>query len=199
MRPRFVPIPSIGRAFAISHATILCMTIGGLAQEDEEAERTHDYLELQHTLSTDFATPHTPWAKPFAGGKLKAVFFANWSENSTDAREIIELMQRLDLDASAVYVLDGTRLLGNGRPDWYGGDPEAGAKRVLRLLSQPVDAIFLNQVTLNALATNVQDLLHQKVTSGSGLLWLGGPDSVPFQDAHPRWIGDLADAQPDVR
>ena len=44
------------------------------------------------------------------------------------------------------YGLNGSRLLGDERPDWYGGDPRAGTKRALRLLDQPNDALFINSL-----------------------------------------------------
>src|ERR1039458_1070178 len=93
-----LPPHRIRRALALLLATATFAVPAASAQEDEEAEMTRDFLELQHSLSTDFVTPHTAWAKPYAGGKLRAVFFVNWCENSTDAREIIELIQRLYLD-----------------------------------------------------------------------------------------------------
>ena len=140
------------RALALLLAAATFAVPAAFAQEDEEAQRTRDFLELQHTLSTDFVTPHTTWAKPYAGGKSSGRSSSSTgTKNSTDAREIIELMQRLDLEASAVYGLNGSRLLGDERPDWYGGYLRAGTKRALRLLDQPNDALFINQLSLEVL------------------------------------------------
>jgi hypothetical protein len=180
-----LPTHRIRRALALLLAAATFAVPAAFAQEDEEVERTRNFLELQHTLSTDFVTPHTAWAKPFAGGKLRAVFFVNWCENSTDAREIIELMQRLDLEANAVYGLNSVRLLGDGRPDWYGGEAQAGTKRALRLLNQPNDLLFINQLSLEVLGKEVQARIFRKVSAGTGLVLVGGAESSPFPEARP--------------
>ena len=45
-------------------------------------------------LSADFATPHTAWAKPYAGAKPRVLVIApRYSQ-----RDTIELAQRLDMD-----------------------------------------------------------------------------------------------------
>jgi len=71
-----LPTHRIRRALALLLATLTFAVPAVFAQEDEEADRARDFLELQHTLSTNFVTPHTAWAKPYAGGRLRAVFFA---------------------------------------------------------------------------------------------------------------------------
>jgi len=166
-------------------ASIVLATISapiGMGQEDEEPEEVRNYLELQHELSLDFATPHTDWAQPYAQGTTRVVFFAPWFQGSTDAREFVELMQRFDLDADAVYYLQGSRLLGDSRPDWYGGDLEAGTKRVLDFLNGSVDVLFFNQLKLEALSETVRDRIHQKVQDGAGLVLIGDGQEPYFPD-----------------
>jgi hypothetical protein len=152
-------------------------------QEEEQAERVRNFLDVEHSLSMDFVTPHTKWAKPYAGGTLKVLFFAPWYQGSTEPREIIELLQRFDLSAQAVYFQPGSGLVGDGRADWYGGDPRAGTKRVLRLLDQPNDLLFVNQLKLDVLPAEVREKIRQKVVAGTGLVLVGENATAPFEEA----------------
>lgn len=181
---RFIDFPAAFRWVLCLAVTLLAVP-SLIAQEDEEAERVHDYLELQHNLTPDLPTPHTAWAKPYAGGTLRAVYIVTWFEGSTDAREIIELSQRLDLDARPVYVMNGDHLVGNGRPDWYGGDPLAGTKRVLRLLAETNDLIIINQVSLSVLPAEVREEIRQKAAAGAGLVIIGNLENSPYPEATP--------------
>ncbi|HUZ47267.1 MAG TPA: beta-galactosidase trimerization domain-containing protein [Terriglobia bacterium] len=147
------------------------------------AKKVRNDLEVEHALSLDFLTPHTEWAKPYARGTVSALFFTLWYSNSTYAREIIELLERFDLKAQAVYFERGAGLVGDGNPNWYGGDPEAGTKRALRLLDEPHDVLFFNELKLDALARDVRDRIHQKVAEGTGLVMAGASDGPPFEDA----------------
>ncbi len=181
-------LPSILRVIRAGQIVVIALfalALAALAQENEEAPPPRDYLELQHELSLDFVTPHTEWAKPYAQGTTRALFFVSWAQGSTDGREIVELMERFDLDADAVYYLKGSRLLGDGRPDWYGGDPEAGTKRVLRLLSGPVDVLFFNQFEVDGLPETVRDAIAEKVRQGTGLVLVGKKQKKHFPEVQP--------------
>ena len=159
---------------------LLCAALCCRGQEDEQAEKTRNFLEEEHALSMEFETPHTDWAAPCAGGTTRVLFFTVWFQGSTDAREIIELMQRFDLEAKAVYSLQGARLIGDGNPEWYGGDAEAGTKRALALLEEPWDAVFINQLPLEGLPQTVRTKLRQKVVDGTGLVMVNAKE--PFDD-----------------
>jgi hypothetical protein len=180
----------IWRFFAACAILSLFVVPQGNCQEDEEAEQIRDYLEVQHALTLNFVTPHTDWAHPYAQGTTRVVYFVSWFQGSTDAREIVELMQRFDLDADAVYYLQGSRLVGDGRPDWYGGDPEAGTNRVLRLLEGAVDVLFFNQLQLESLPEVVRERIEQKIVEGTGVVLVGDKQEPGFPDA------TLLDTQP---
>jgi hypothetical protein len=165
----------------ISAACLLSLPLS--AQEDEQPEQPRDFLELQHKLSTNFVTPHTTWAKPLPGGAIRMLWIGSWFEGSTDVRELVELIQRTDLEARAVYVLNGTKLLGDGRPDWYGGDPNAGTKRAIRLLEASNQVIFINQLPLKVLPEQVRARLQQAISAGAGLMFLSSEDAPPFPEA----------------
>ena len=129
-------------------------------------------LDIEHELSMEFETPHTKWAKPYALGTTRVLFFAPWYQGSTDGREIIELMQRFDLEAEAVYLLGGSRLLGDGNPRWY-GDPEAGTQRLARLLEKSHDVFFLNRVLFDSLPEAARLEMIAKIREGAGLVISG--------------------------
>ncbi len=142
-------------------------------------------VEIDHALSTEFETPHTKWAKPYAAGQIRVLFFTTWYQNSTHTREIIELMQRFDLQAEAVYYhQDYKHLLGDGRPERF-GDEKAGSKRVVRLLEQSFDAYFFNQMGVDVLPEEATRRLLQKVSGGAGLVVVGKRDSTLFAPATP--------------
>ncbi len=58
-------------------------------------------LEIDHALTFDFSTPHTEWARPYAKGKVRVLFFTDGT--GVNSRECVELMQRFDIDAKAVF------------------------------------------------------------------------------------------------
>lgn len=164
----------------IEAAAILAVLAAALpAQEEEQAAHVRNYLEDEHSLTPAFETPHTRWAKPYAGGPVRVLFFSPWYQGSTEAREIIELMERFDLQAEAVYQQKGGALIGDGRADWYGGDPEAGTKRALRLLERPNAVLFINELKLGELPGSVREKIRQKVMQGTGLVLVGSGSEAP--------------------
>ncbi|MHC4713860.1 MAG: beta-galactosidase, partial [Planctomycetota bacterium] len=63
------------------------------------SRRTRDgkpIMDIEYTTSVE--TPHVPWAKPLAGGPVKAFFLPSVK----GGRDYVELMQRLELDVTAV-------------------------------------------------------------------------------------------------
>ena len=133
----------VGRAVVVALGTA-CFA-GWLALPVRASE-----LEEDHQLSMEFVTPHTKWAQPYAGGKTRVLVFIDSGsggryEFGTLPREIIELKQRFDLDAAAVYWI---RI--NGKERWLHG--EAGVERILELLDRPWDCYVLYQILAGAAA-----------------------------------------------
>lgn len=56
---------------------------------------------LEQEIRTTFVTPHTAWAKPYAGGTTRVLFFSGYK--NIQAWEIVELMQRFEIQADAAY------------------------------------------------------------------------------------------------
>ncbi|HEX4950740.1 MAG TPA: beta-galactosidase, partial [Blastocatellia bacterium] len=82
-------------------------------------DRFHPVLEERGRWDIDYSlaveTPHVAWARPFAGGRIKAWALAD----VVDGRGIVELAQRLDLDFRATTIgrREGTNKWGFG--DFY--------------------------------------------------------------------------------
>lgn len=112
-------------------------------------------LEQEQEIRTSLVTPHPPWAKPYAGGTTRVLFFSDY--RNTQAREIVELMQRFEVRADAAYWTRGWKKL--PRFQWHGGDE--GIARIRRLLDSGVHDVFLfNGVSPDELpAALKQDLL----------------------------------------
>ncbi len=171
------------RCLAASVLITVCATIRADVPSGPEL------LEAEHALSMEVETPHTKWAKPYAQGTTRVLFFGPWYQGGTECREMIELMQRFDLDADAVYCFPpGERLVGDGNPRWY-GDPELGTKRLLSLLEQPYDVIFMNQIPLAKLNEKARVAVLAAVEKGGGLVYVGKESADELQAwGDPRFI-----------
>ena len=64
-----------------------------------EGELPMQELEVDHALTFDFPTPHTDWARPYAMGKMRVLFFSDGL--GTAPRECVELMERFDIEGKA--------------------------------------------------------------------------------------------------
>jgi hypothetical protein len=161
-----------GRSIAAALAAA-CLT-GGLALPVRASE-----VEEDHRLSMEFVTPHTKWAQPYAGGKTRVLVFINGGNShggnfglGTMPREIIELKQRFDLDAAAVYWI---RTVDSTHAEWLHG--EAGVERMLELLGRPWDCYVLYQIPLQHMPVEARYRLLKGVVAGSGLVVVGTDDN----------------------
>ena len=155
-----------GRVMA---AVLAAACLGGRLELSVRASEIE--LEEDHRLSMEFVTPHTKWAQPYAGGKTRVLVFINGGTYKTGTlpREIIELKQRFDLDAAAVYWLHTYE-----DDRWLHG--EAGVERMLKLLDQPWDCYVLFQIPLENIPDKGRDRLLAAVAAGSGLVMVGTND-----------------------
>ena len=122
-------------------------------------------------LRPDVVTPHTPWARPYAGRGLKLVVIApRWTQRAT-----IELQQRFDFDAVPVMTLFHHTWSGKDGPHYgwikYGTREitTARAMTVLRSLSPP-DVIVIGWLTCSILPAEVEQAILDNVAAGSGLV-----------------------------
>ena len=121
-------------------------------------------------------TAHVKWAKPLAGGKLNVLFILPY----VNAREVVELAQRLELDYTVI--------MNAGRATWAQGGYEganatplkgAEAQTVLNDLADKrlslgfkYDAIVIGNVSWEAIPRRFRDRLLQHVKRGTGLVYI---------------------------
>lgn len=158
-----------------------------------DQERLPNLLENEHQLSMALETPHTKWAKPYANGATRVLFFTPWYQGSTEGRETIELMQRFDLEADVAYVIKGPNsLLGDNNPRPY-VTIDAGTQRVLRLMETGYDVYFFNHTEFEALPEVVKIKIRQNLFEGAGMVIVGEAEKPPFENArHNKYVKDLA-------
>ena len=143
-------------------------------------------LEVDHALTLDFPTPHTDWAQPYAGGRTRVLFIV--SGQGTLPRECVELKQRFDLEAEAVF---WARIVDSDEQHWHGG--QAGEQRLLDLLQRPWDCIVLVEQGLTKLAAEAQYRLLEPVTQGAGIVIVSEKDPRVLKPARrltplPAWL-----------
>ena len=76
-------------------------------------------LEEDHELSMEFETPHTDWAQPYAQGPVNVLYFGyGGSGRGIEARDLVELKQRFDVEAEAAFF---QRIPDKSDFSWVGG------------------------------------------------------------------------------
>ena len=148
-------------------------------------------VEEDHRLSMEFETPHTDWAQPYALGKVRVLYFGfgvvGYYEpqvrdyhggrriGGSEARDLIELMQRFDIEAVAAYYIWNVGLTPR-QFTWSGA--EAGIARILKLLKEPWDCFVFNGVRLTALPVEAQHKVYKAITEGAGLVLIDVDDEL---------------------
>ena len=165
------------------------MALGGPAQAyPPYGSPDQPYDRLPGTLETF----HVKWAKPLPGGKLKVLFILPYH----NAREAVELAQRLDLDYT-VLMCAGANSWTKGyfegsRPTpLYGAEAEQVLARLTgeRLdLARRYDCLILGKVRWTALPEAVRKLVVQHVERGAGLVYV----SPSAEGAPPDFTGLLS-------
>ncbi len=149
-------------------ALILIATGCAVAQDRAE-------LEVDHALTLDFPTPHTDWAQPYALGKTRVLFFTDG--RGTNPRECVELMQRFDIDAEAVF---WARIVDSSDTHWHGG--EIGEMRMIELLGQQWDCYVFFGVPFTNLSAEQQYKVLRPVADGAGLVMVGTNEKRVLKD-----------------
>lgn len=142
------------------------------------AGTTEQEVEEDQSLASRFVTPHRPWACGLPGGAVRALFFVHagstsgeWFAPETRLREVVELVQRVDLQADAI-------LVGGSKGDDFLG-LELGRRRAERLLGKPYQVYVFANVRLDRLPPKFQFLVMEQVAKGAGLLCVG-PAATDF-------------------
>jgi len=137
-------------------------------------------IERYSKLMTDYVTPHTPWARPNAGGTLRGycLIYTPSEGALTNAREAIELMQRLDMKLDTSYLYEYYN------QHWFGGD--AGIRRIGRLMANSYDVYIFQDMPPTKLPANAQQnaqaLFLARVRAGAGVVLIGVDDANMFKE-----------------
>ena len=149
----------------------LVLTVVGSATAVVAATNAEE-VEQANSLKTDLVTPHFEWAKGYVRGPVKALFFiysgsydSTWTDEGTRLREVIELSQRFDVQADAIYFGGGDKW------DFHGG--KIGADRAERLLEKPYQLYVIAGFPLAQLPAKMQYEIVSNVAKGAGLLCCG--------------------------
>ena len=121
-----------------------------------------------HKLSTEVETPHVKWAKPYALGKIRALFVTGENES----REIVELWQRMALDFTYDKFLSTT----GDRSYLYAGDRSIrnlaqAQARLTENLKKPHDVIVISGMKWDFHFTKaLRKTILDTVAAGAGLI-----------------------------
>lgn len=159
-------------------ACLLSLAVPAMAREFSHA-RSRAQLDREQTTKSAFVTPHVRWGKPLPGGPVRALFIIHVTDPGTNAREVIELAQRFDLQADMVFEKDGSL---------YGD--QGGEQRLAELLGKKYGVFVLGNVKLDLLPYPERYELLRQVVGGAGLVCVG---PRPAEVLTPeRQVGALA-------
>ncbi len=130
-------------------------------------------------LSTEVVTPHTKWAKPYSGGKPRALIIGD----IRNAREIVELAQRMDLEYRTIRISLNPNVCAWSMCDRYGAFSIADANLSLKEeLKTRFDVIVVSgRLWKHFEPANTTAILEQ-LNKGSGLILIQ-PSELPKEIA----------------
>ncbi len=173
----------------IYYVSILPLTVGaGTGMTYQHIPWTRDWM--LGTVSDEVETPHTAWAKPYAGGELKVTtVLPRWHHRWT-----VELAQRLSVSYLPIMIDPGSD---DGPSDYWirGDDGEPKVYRTvhetLMTLASPADCIVIGHLPAE-LNEALVDAVLDRVKAGAGLVIME-PTSEPEQFREGPWVRVLND------
>ena len=142
----------------------------GTDEERSGDQREQEYTDNLYTgVSTEVATPHLTWAKPYSRGTCRVLVIGpRWGQ-----RETVELMQRFDFDCDVLMTMKHNLLAGSGYGPVQLMTPDRVARQFDEVLTRSFDVIAIglfdwSQLTL---AHRVQ-LLRMVYEDGAGLVFV---------------------------
>lgn len=120
------------------------------------------------TVDTACETPHTKWAKPYYGGRIRVLAIAP----RVCQRDTVELAQRLDMELVTFNCNSYASLGGSGinRAIPFGMAEAEQIERLSALLAGDYDVIILGGMLWSAFPLEIQDGLLGKTQKGAGLV-----------------------------
>lgn len=113
--------------FALNTAAPAAGLSGDLLELRDATLQMYQGLDDIETVSEEFATPHVPWMKPVASGKIKTLFMialARKGVADTRRRDVVECAQRLDIDYTYIPLLKRMLTSSNLWAGTFGADLE---------------------------------------------------------------------------
>ncbi len=170
-------LPLIGAVDGRAEVTPGMSQINALPRDDHWVDDPH-----WGQLGADVVTPHTPWARPYAGRTLKVVVIApRWTQRAT-----IELQQRFDMDIDPVLTEFHHKWGDTDHPHYswatYGTTALTTSQALASLgnLRRP-DVVLLGALTADVMPPAVEEALLAVIADGAALVIvnpLGVPASV---------------------
>lgn len=148
-----------------------------------------------YEITTEVVTPHTPWARPYAGHQLRLVVIApRWTQRAT-----VELQQRFDFVATPIMAKFAGTWSDSNTPDYawlpHGTETETTANALAALRgsslavtamwskriagTQPPDAIVIGALSCSILPEAVEQAILDAVSHGSALILFNVSDVTP--------------------
>jgi len=135
-------------------------------------------------LADDIRTPHIPWARPLAGGKIRALVITN----TQNERDVIELAERIDLDFLRVtHGQIGWKTPCELVKTWSASAATRHLKRILA--EERLDAIVMN-APWDTFSPEVQGLFLKRTRQGVGLVLIS-PRKMPPEAAKLLPVGEM--------
>ena len=189
---------------------VACLLLAALWWADRVAaaeEITLEIVEAHNSLSVLHETPHTKWARPYAGGRLRVLFVTalNADVNIGPTRVAVEILQRFDIDADAVLAspakASAYAITYKGEAGVYGG--ERGVERLAGLLRKPYDCYVVTKRILGHVPADARAKIVEHVKDGAGLVFLDrvGEKDEPLPGVTmnpvnvPAMLSDLTEVQ----
>ncbi len=132
-----------------------------------------------------FVVPHIPWAKPLAGGPIKALVVVP----ANGARDVWDLAECLSIEPTVFNVQDasgqfGTRnVFGTASIAYWGFQYQEQLKKVRSLFDRRYDLIILANVCLSSMPPEIAYQISEQVTAGAGLVMTNANLGDPLLEA----------------
>jgi len=133
--------------------------------------RNHPY----GILTTDYVTPHIPWANPYRGGRAKVLVLAPyWSQ-----RETVELAERLSIDFTAWMPTAFTAItasMGDPAFSFFQPPPELVHRLLKEYVRKDYDVIIVGKLEWSIIPAKQRFEILKKVAEGTGFIYVNPPE-----------------------
>jgi len=157
-------------------------------------DRVFEHHREWYELNTGLATPHIPWAKPYAGGTVKVLAIVDRDHH----HDLVEMLHRGDVELRYVFtdIYRADARYGGSRapffPETKGARKSDVADAVAEALKERPDVILFGGLNSDVFYEVVADKLKSMVESGVGLVFTGLPPKLIPEEGKKRPKRDAA-------